>query len=307
MLIVRCSGMTYGGHDAIMLMMPFHRDHFLREAFQGHQGPPATTSRIIFVGKDANFPDWGGAQPTDRQQLQRDSVLAFLKNGAWRENADFRESQCYLSRNLHPARAHHPSLLRCFHGNKDGAKYHRTFACLIDRIIDQLQAADRDDIVADLVTKRCTFVELIRFPTTGNNGNVVQQLFQADLQGMPSEWGDAADFCEAQANHRNKTLPSWLLNSERQKSLCTVVLPKSVFALLCEAQWHGLKGGHLNDATEYFKAPNRYLYPLAHLGDCDWLVTDGFPYFSHFAGWGADTITEAMDQLAKKLAVVLRQ
>jgi hypothetical protein len=295
-----------GGHHATLFIMPFHSDPELRAAFQGYQGPDPTGCRLIFVGKDANYPPWRESPLSPQEQQQRACVLAFLRNGAWRENADFRESQCYLSRNLYPARAHHPSLLRCFPGNKDGAKYHRTFACLIDRIIDRLQAAGQNDLAAGLVTAHCTFVELIGFPTWDDNGSKVLELFRGEV---PQGWDDGVDFTGAQQTHRETVLPAWLLNSRRSRP-CTVVLPKSVFRVLCQAGWRGLNTGIFNHRMNQFGNGGVIEIDAPHLnrdqplpGDfqqCRWLVTGGFPYFRG-RGLNDEAIGAALTQLSEVL------
>jgi hypothetical protein len=291
--------------------MPFHPDAALRNAFQGYQGPNPANCRVIFVGKDANFPDWNEIPLPHLQQLQRDSTLAFLENanGNWRWNhGEFRESPLYVSRNQHQNRAHHPFLLSCFPGHRDGAPYHRTMARLIDMIINSLQFAGQNALADNLVTTHSTFVELIRLPTTGNNGNVVPALFQGH---MPQGWGDDVGFGVAQEIHRCTTLPNWLLNSNRQKlgqQTCVVVLPKSVFQVLCGAEWHELNNEHLQGVSNWFlDNPNQCVCHLPGFQDRHWLIVDGFPYFPHFAGWNGVQANWVLNQMANQLANALQQ
>jgi hypothetical protein len=296
--------------------MPFHPDPDLRQAFNGYQGQHPLASRLIFLGKDANFPGWGENPLPEQNTTQRNRVLAFLGGQVWTENCDFRESAQYLSRNLYPDRAHHPLLLSCFQGNDPGAKYHRTMACLIDRVIDRLQASRRYDLANSLITQHSTFVELVRIPTPDNNGNHLNTLFEGDV---PNDWPNEPDFRQAQEHHRTQNLPEWLLNSQRSKAGhgdCIVVLPMSTFRVLCHNEWQGLNMELLNHRmlqfqngivridAEYQNGP-----PLPEAFEqCRWFATERFPYFRgngvNDAVVGA-TLTGLGQDLADELNAVL--
>lgn len=296
--------------------MPFHTDPQLRAAFQGYQGPDPAGCRLIFVGKDANYPPWGEPPLSPEEQQQRASVLNYLTNQPWRGGAVFRESQCYLSRNLYPARAQHPLLLNCFPANRDGAKYHRVMACLFDRMIDRLQVAGQNDLAHNLVTTHSTFVELVRFPTWDDNGKSALRLFQGQV---PQGWDDNMGFTDSQRAHREDRLPEWLLNSQRTRpgqSPCTVVLPKSVFKVLCQAEWRGLNMRIFNHRMNQFgngdvvaiDAPHHNLnQPLPEdFGQCRWHITRGFPYFRG-QGLNDEAIGAALTKLGEVLADALQQ
>lgn len=251
------------------------------------------------------------------EQQQRASVLAYLNSGPWQEGAVFRESPWYLSRRLYPTRAHHPLLLNCFPANRDGAKYHRVMACLFDRMIDRLQVAGQNDLAHNLVTTHSTFVELVRFPTRDNNGNEVLSLFRGEV---PQGWGNGAGFTDFQGRHRENHLAEWLLNNSQRtrpgQSPCTVVLPKSVFKVLCQAEWRGLNMRIFNHRMNQFGNGDVVAIDAPHLNDtqplpadfhqCRWHVTRGFPYFRG-RGLNDEAIGAALTQLGEVLADALQQ
>ena len=160
-------------------------------------------SRIIFLGKDANFP------PIHEPDLLN-RVCHFLAGEEWKEGAVFRTSPRYVDRNLHPERAHHPFLLAHFHGGHDGAPYHSKIARLFDAMLLQPELHDQGDLAANLVSKYCAFVELIRFATAGNNGIFLSQVFRGILP--PNAQNVPVNFAHLQGAHRNETLREWLLN-----------------------------------------------------------------------------------------------
>lgn len=292
--------------------MPFHPDPELRQAFNGYQGPDPATSRLIFLGKDANFPLWPENQPAQQDTTQRNHVLAFLGGQLWAENIEFRESIQYLSRNLYRNRAHHPLLLRCFPSNAPGLKYHQTMASLFDRIIDRLQSHGEHNLAESLITKDSAFVELCRFPTTGNNGEHARLLFGGDTPNG-SESDDT--FRDQQRKHRDKVLPAWLLNSERSSNnpRCCVVLPKSVFKVLCQANWQGLTMGSFRQCNNVLVQdeivridlqPPQLIQLPGPFQNCRWFVTDSFPYFH---GKSAHEIGAALTNLGSELANALHE
>jgi hypothetical protein len=292
--------------------MPFHPDLDLRHAFKGYQGPDPANSRLIFLGKDANFPLWPGHQRAQQDTTQRNCVLAFLRRQVWTENVEFRESIQYLSRNLYPNRAHHPLLLRCFPNNAPGLKYHQTMASLFDRIIDRLQSHGAHTLAESLITKDSTFVELCRFPTSGNNGKHARLLFDG---GRPNGFELDDTFHDAQTHHRNASLPTWLLNSSRPSKSppCCVVLPKSVFKVLCQANWQGLTMGIFrqcnnvlvqNEIVRIGMQPPQLIQLPGPFQNCRWFVTDSFPYFH---GKSAHEIGAALTNLGCELANALHE
>ena len=261
--------------------MSFHPDQDLQRLYNGFQGAPPNESRMIFLGMDANFPEFHG-----EGDERRTALLSFLQNDQhWRRMA-FRTQHVplYLNRNDHPGRAHHPSLLSCFNGTQAGAPYHRRVACTIDRILEQIQQNEVQIQAADLVNS-ISFVDLCRFPTLGNNGNHAPLLFQA---GVPANWEAPANFVEHQRNHRNGSLPKWLLQHDR-----LVVMPESVFKVLCKSGWHGLDMAVFQSVAQGWPENQSFSWPNIANPDpnqpenpfqnCQWLVTRAFPYFS--AGW----------------------
>lgn len=273
--------------------MAFHPDIELRNNFQGYQGPHPLNSSVIFLGKDANFPHWGANPHNELDWERRSRVLSFLGNGDWRNEAEFRFSQLYENRNAHPLRAHHPFLLNCFPGNKGGAPYHGKMARLIDRVLEQNEAFNDNQIVT-----RCTFVELVSYPTVGNNGDALADLFNGNT---PNGWEECEHFEGVQENHRNN-LRTWLID-ERGNGGCTVFIPRSVFEFLCRNNWETLNNNHLNQMNEYFlHNPNTSTYEAVVVNGNNLIVTRGFPYFRN---WNAVNINTTINEVASIFANAL--
>ena len=272
--------------------MPFHLDPDLRAAFQGYQGQFPLKSCVIFLGKDANFPKWNANPPVEFQQEQRVRILSFLTGGEWRDGAQFRISQVYANRNENSERAHHPFLLNCFPGNRDGARYHTRIAQLIDRVID------KNEFRGNQIVAQCSFVELVRYATVGNNGSLLNNLFKGDT---PDEWNGDEGFQDAQTQHREKLL-SWLFE-DRVKNACSVFVPKSVFKFLCEEEWGALNGGCLRQMNEYFDNNQKALiFDKIVLNRNRWIITKYFPYFRRTP---ANIIDGSLNAIANKLVEAL--
>ena len=273
--------------------MAFHPDIELRNNFQGYQGPHPLDSSVIFLGKDANFPHWEANPNNELDRERRCRVLSFLGNGNWRNQAEFRISQLYADRNLYPLRAHHPFLLNCFPGNKGGAPYHGKMARLIDSVLEQNEALNNNQTVT-----RCTFVELVSYPTVGNNGHALAQLFNGNI---PNGWENCEHFGCVQTNHR-KNLKTWLFNQISNR-VCTVFIPRSVFKFICINNWEILNNNHLNQMNKYFlDNPKISTYRVADERVNNWIVTRGFPYFRN---WNAANINITINKVANLVAIAI--
>lgn len=286
----------------MIMTMPFsfHPLGKLQTAFQGYQGVKPADSRIIFLGKDANFPE---IDPnSEAEKLRR--VCNFLAGREWKTDAVFRRSLYYEDRNTYPERAHHPFLLKCFPGNRAGAPYHGKIARLIDEMYSCLHEQGRADLAKNLVGKHLSFVELIRCATTGNNGEYLDQVFRGNLPCCAKH--DPLGFPDKQKSHREETLRTWLLSSSSAKKPRTVVIPMSIFNCLCRpeineaAKWLRLTPDHGTSARKFFGCGGKHsIYPLPDFDGRDWLITNGFPYFR---GRKADEIKQSLRELAEALS-----
>lgn len=281
------------------MMFTFYRPGKLQTSFQGYQGAEPTTSRIIFLGKDANFPEISPASHPDTFRR----VCRFLAGQEWKAGAVFRASSQYEDRNIHTERAHHPFLLDHFPGGRDGAPYHGKIARLIDKMFSYLAEDGQNDLAANFVGRDISFVELVRFATTGNNGRFLNRLFRGILP--PGAQYAPLDFCDRQKLHREETIPNWLLNVERANRHRTVVIPMSIFSCLCQRAVNQaanlcLTPDHRKQAHQWFASGGKgHIYHLPGFDDRDWLITDGFPYF--FA-WKTAAVERCLGELAKILS-----
>ena len=149
--------------------------------------------------------------------------------------------------------------------------------------------------------QHCSFVELIRFATTGNNGNCLSRVLRGGLP--PDPQNVPINFHIGQQTHRTVTLRRWLINAGGPKHHPVVVISKSIFKVLCEhavnqqTGWLNLSPEHWRQAQEWF-AEEGHIYPLPGFGDRDWIITAGFPYFR---GWEGQAIEDCLHDLAEML------
>jgi hypothetical protein len=280
----------------------FHDLPDLVKAFRGFQGPDPEDVPNIFLSSDANFPCAADFQVAGRKELLQRTLLFLRGSEEWKAGAVLRESSCPELRDLEPALAHHPALLKDWNWRWSGAQYHQRVARLFYRV----RANGGPANIADL----CSFVELICRPTTGNIGDRRLPLLRGEEP--PGEtWASLnvpSGFSAAQEDHSGCFIGPLIdpLRSPQKR----VFMPRSICRDIARAPVTGhlglIDGEGLRSVEAWFKAnPGRRIFNgavdrVSNRVPSNWVITRSFPYFRG-KGIDGDTINHELEQIAQAM------
>ena len=247
--------------------MCYHIHGPLKPSFRGYQGGRPGRARYIFVGKDANFPPAFNVAHAIWPFLT--AYLAGQQDWlfAGQQHAD------------HQHHIHHPARLKVWPVGEHGWGYHNLVFAPLFRCVADGGYPD--------IHRKCSFVELLCWPTSGNTGGAgFQQLFAGHPVNPPVPPALDGEFALAQGRHR-KNLTRWLMAPQ------IVFFPFTAFQVFC-ADGHVARpiAGLGPEANGYFEEhphPAEDWWIFDSLGPHPQMtpriiVTKCFPYFPGGAG-----------------------